>query len=86
MLKFQHNRLPCVFHSFFIRNSEIHNYPTSSSQKLHVPLAKSYYTAKIVRTTAVNTYNYFYGKIDFNVHYWTYKFNLKRYLIDQNID
>ena len=41
---------------------------------------------KIVRSTGVTIYNYFYDKIDFNVHYWTYKFNLKRYLIDENVD
>ena len=86
MFKFQHKRTPNVFNSFFIRNNEIHDYPTSSSQKLHVPLAKSYYTAKIVRTTGVATYNYFHGKIDFNVHYWTYKFNLKRFLIEEDVD
>ena len=56
MFKFHHKRVPDVFNSFFIRNNEIHNYPTSSSQKFHVPLAKSYYTAKIVRTTGVVPY------------------------------
>ena len=69
MFKFHHKRVPDVFNSFFIRNNEIHNYPTSSSQKFHVPLIKSYYTAKIVRSTGVTIYNHFYDKIDFNVHY-----------------
>ena len=59
MYKVHHEKVPAIFSTFFVKNREIHNYATSSRNKFHVPLAKSYYTAKLVRITGVTTFNHF---------------------------
>ena len=86
MFKLHHEKLPPIFQSFFIRNRDIHNYPTSSRNKFHVPLAKSYYAAKIIRTTGVTVFNYFYEKIQLDVTYCTFKSKLKKFLVENNVN
>ena len=86
MFKVHHNKLPAIFSSFFVKNRDVHDYPTSSRDKYHVPLAKSYYTAKIVRTTGVSTFNFLFKKVSLNVTYVSYKSNLKKYLVENNVD
>ena len=86
MFKVYHKLVPSTFQSFFVKNRDIHDYPTSSSNKYHVPLAKSYYTAKIVRSTGVSTFNFFYDKVDFYVEFCSYKFSLKKYLVQNNVN
>ena len=85
MYKVHHNKVPAIFSTFFVKNREIHNYPTSSRNKFHVPLAKSYYTAKIVRITGVTTSNYLFDRVGLNVTYTTYKSNLKKFLVENNV-
>ena len=86
MFKVFHKKVPLTFQSFYVMNRDIHDYPTSSRNKYHVPLAKSYYTAKIVRTTGVTTFNYLFDKVQFNLTYCSYKFNLKKFLVENNVN
>ena len=86
MYKVHHDKVPAIFSTFFVKNREIHNYPTSSRNKFHVPLAKSYYTAKIVRITGVTTFNYLFDRVGLNVTYTTYKSNLKKFLVENNVN
>ena len=86
MFKVHHKKVPPIFLTFYVKNRDIHNYPTSSRNKYHVPLAKSYYTAKIVRTTGVTTFNFFLDKVQLNVSYISYKSNLKKFLVDNNVN
>ena len=86
MYKVHHNKVPPIFQSFFVKNRDIHEYPTSSRNKYHVPLAKSYYTAKIIRTTGVNSFNFLLDKVQLNVSYCSYKFNLKKFLVENNVN
>ena len=51
-----------------------------------MPLAKSYYTAKIVRTTGVSTFNFLFKKVSLNVTYVSYKSNLKKFLVVNNVN
>ena len=69
-----------------MKNREIHNYPTSSRNKFHVPLAKFYYTAKLVRITGVTTFNHFFERVRLNVTYAAYKSNLKKFLVENNVN
>ena len=86
MFKVHHNKLPAIFSSFFVKNRDVHDYPTSSRDKYHVPLAKSYYTAKIVRTTGVSTFNFLFKKVSLDVTYVSYKSNLKKFLVENNVN
>ena len=47
---------------------------------------KSYYTAKIIRTTGVSTSNFLFKKVSLNVTYVSYNSNLKRFLVENNVD
>ena len=86
MFKVHHDKVPAIFSTFYVKNRDVHNYPTSSRNKFHVPLAKSYYTAKIVRVTGVTTFNYLFNRVKLNVTYTTYKSNLKRFLVANNVN
>ena len=86
MYKFHHYKLPPVFYSFFIKNSEIHNYCTRQCNILHVPPVSKYYLSyTCVRNIGVISYNYFYDKVDLNCSYYCYKKNLKRYIVNNDV-
>ena len=78
MFKVYQKKVPDIFQTFYVKNRDIHNYPTSSRNKFHVPLAKSYYTAKLIRTTGVATFNFLFDRVQLDVTYCSYKFNLKK--------
>ena len=41
MYRFCIGKVPFLFDSFFIKNSELYNYNTRSADDLHVPIVKS---------------------------------------------
>ena len=85
MFKFHHYKLPLMFYAFFTRNTDIHDYPTRQEQHLHVPLTRTHLTSSCVRNMGVKVYNHFYDILDLNCSYYTYKKNLKQYLIENEI-
>ena len=82
MYKYHHTCLPQVIQSLFVRNSAIHEYPTSTP--LHVPLARSNLSSRNVRTTGVKLYNHFHRILNWDVLYVTFKYNLKKYLLEND--
>ena len=85
MFKFHQIKLPPIFFTFFTRNDSIHSYPTRQQYKLHVPLPTTPLSSRCIRNTGVVLYNYFLDVLDMNCSYYTYKKNLKRYILSNDI-
>ena len=76
--------LPSVFSDFYVQNNSVHKYHTRQENPLHVPLIRTAPLSKPVRVTGVSLYNHFKSLICLKVSYVTYKYNLKRHIIDNN--
>ena len=84
MYKYHHDLLPSVFSGFYVQNNSVHEYHTRQENMLHVPLIRIAPLAKSVRVTGVSLFNHFKYLICLKVSYVTYKYNLKRHIIDNN--
>ena len=82
MYKYHHNCLPQVIQNLFVRNNTIHQYPTR--QPLHVPLSRTNLTSRNVRVTGVKLYNHFFHILKWDVFYVTFKYNFKKYLLQND--
>ena len=77
--------VPPVYMNLFDRNKDIHSYNTRMYNSLHVPLARCDLTSRNVRVTGVKFYNYFLQRLDWNVLYTTFKYNLKKHILENDI-
>ena len=82
MYKYHHDHLPAIFSDFYVQNNLVHDYHTRQENLLHVPLIRTAPLSKSVRVTGVSLYNHFKNLICLRVSYVTYKYNLKRYILD----
>ena len=80
-----HSLLPDIFKDFFKKNNSIHTYFTKQSTHMHLYGAKSSPKVRSIRTIGANIYNYFHDKLSMDCKLMTYKFHLKRYLIDNDV-
>ena len=81
----KHSLIPDIFKEFFKKNNSIHQYNTKQSTHMHLFSAKSSPKSRSIRTIGANIYNYFHDKLDMNCKFNTYKFHLKKYLIDTDV-
>ena len=84
MYKYYHFCLPEVILNLFEKNNTIHSYATRSQNSLHVPLCRGMLTSRNVRATGVKLFNYFNQQLNWDVLYVTFKFNLKKYILEHD--
>ena len=77
--------LPDVFSSMFVSNSSVHSYNTRRSELLHVPSWKLEIVRRSIRIQGVHIWNFMSDKIDYNCLPATYKCNVKRHLLKNEI-
>ena len=83
MYKYHHGNLPKIFNRFFVKNSEIHNHSTRQANLLHIQPFRTELGKRSFRTKAAKLWNDIYSNIcTVNVAISTFKFYLKKYLID----
>ena len=85
MFKFHHCLVPEIFQNFFQQNSSLHSYSTRQANHLHSFSANTLQKRKSLRTIGVNIYNYFIDKLDMNCLFMTYKYHLKKFLVDNEV-
>lgn len=85
LYKYHHNLLPDIFEGFFVSNDAIHTHLTRQAHLLHVPIFKSQQAFAALRKTGVKSYNYFSRIIDMDVTIATYKYHLKKFILENGI-
>ena len=82
LFKFYHDLLPDVFANFFVRNGDIHGHNTRNSNCFRVP---STHRLNSIRYTGVSLNNYFLDRVNYNCTYLTYKKNLKKHRLHNEL-
>ena len=82
MFKFYHKKLPRLFDSIFRFNSNVHDYSTRQSIKLHVPIIKTDHTKSTIRYAGVILWNVYSQNVTLDCTIDTFKKNLKTIFID----
>lgn len=85
LYRYHHALLPDIFRGFFVSNDSIHNHNTRQSHLLHVPILKTKQAYSTIRKTGVISYNHYSTLIDLNVSIATYKYHLKRHIMDNGV-
>ena len=86
MFKFHHSLLPSIFRKFFVYNKDIHLYETKQKFHLHSFNEKSSGLGRIIlREIGVNIYNFFRDQLKMNCKINTYRYHLKKFLIDNEV-
>lgn len=84
MFKFHTKRLPEIFDSFFVYNSNIHHYHTRQSNELHLPKFKTDLGKRSLAFWGAKVWNAIISiKIELNVTPCTFKNNLKKALLGE---
>jgi hypothetical protein len=66
LYKYKNSLLPPTFQNFYVKNREIHNYPTRSANKLRLPLTKTKIASSYVKKTGVEIWAEFSDHISHN--------------------
>ena len=85
MYKYTRNLLPAIFDDFYIYNNSVHSYNTRQCTRLHVPVARTDMRNRTIRFKGVTILNYFSTVIEQNCSIYTYKRNLKRYILSSAV-
>ena len=85
LFKYHHSLLPDIFSDFFVSNDEIHDHDTRQAHLLHVPILRTKQAYSSIRKTGVKSYNYYSRIIDLNVTIVTYKYHLKKHIIENGV-
>ena len=85
LYKYHHTLLPDIFSGFFVSNDEIHHHHTRQAHLLHVPIMKSRQAFSSIRKTGVKSYNYYSGILNLDVSIVTYKYHLKKHIIENGV-
>ena len=85
MFKFHHDTLPDIFSDFYVRNFEISKRVTRQGNLLRVTKRGSNLTTRTIRCIGVSIYNQCFKKVNMDVSIATYKYNLKRFLLDNDV-
>ena len=80
MFKYVKNTMPCLFHSMFTRNSEIHNYSTRQANYICTPYSRTHLMKCSIRGYGPNVWNN-YLHIDNNCTLNCYKKRIKQCLL-----
>ena len=57
MYKHQTNSLPQIFSDYFIKHSQVHNYPTRNAQDYSIDKAKKVFSNRAIRITGPTLWN-----------------------------
>ena len=79
------NMFLSVMTSMFNRNNEIHKYSTRHAELLRVSISKSNVSYKAIRHRGVKLWNYMVKTVDCTYAFVTFKSQLKRFLLVNNI-
>ena len=82
LYKYLNGNLSSLFSNYFIRNNEMHNYPTRSGNLFSVPKANTDLRKRTLRYSAINIYNSLYSTIDFSVRISSFKRKIKVYFLN----
>ena len=86
MYKYNQHLLPGIFLNMFHRSDDFHQYNTRQQFFLHEPIIKTELMRKTVRFTGVSLLNIFKQKINFNCSFVTFKYHLRKYLINNDVN
>ena len=85
MFKYHHALVPEIFQNFFMQNSLVHSYDTRQANHMYSFGAKPSQIQRRLRIVGVNIYNHFCDKLNMDRLFVTYKYHLKKYLIDNEV-
>ena len=86
MYKMEMQLLPSLFSDMFVKNSDVHNYPTRYAHNLRVTCKhKTKLSEQSIGTAAISIWNHISVNLDTNCSICTFKYKLKKYLIYHNI-
>ncbi len=85
MFKYIQHKLPSMFNEMFQLNQNIHEHYTRQQNKLHVPRPNTTAVSKSIRYRGVFLWNTLSTNFKTNVTLFTFKKELKRYLLDNDI-
>ena len=83
--KLQKGDVPPMFENFFVPNSSIHTHLTRQAINFRTPIHKTFQFYRSVKCVGVKTFNYFHNKVDMDCSYITYKWNLKNFILNNNV-
>ena len=86
LFKYHHKSLPDVFLEFYVCNNDTHEYHTRHAEYFRSTLAQSIQKSNSVRTSGVYINNYFRRHLSYNCSYMTYKNNLRRHILLNDIE
>ena len=81
MYLFYKKELPMVFNSIFIKNNEIHQYPTRQTNLLHIPRIRTALTQSTFIYTGPKLWNSLSSDIRETISLSTFKYKLKKKFI-----
>ena len=82
MYKVHFFQIPDIFRNMFIRNHDVHGYFTRQSDNYHMPTWHLEMVRRSVRNQGVLYWNKIQGKIDCYCEFVTFKYHVKKYLVD----
>ena len=82
LFKFEKKCVPSIINNLFVRHSDVHMYRTRNARSLQILR----FTLDVFRHSfiynAITLYNKAVHKLDFSLNAFTFKFQVKRYLND----
>ena len=85
LFKYHHGMVPSIFQNFYTYNHDLHEYMTRQSDCLHSFGARTAQRYRALRFIGIKIFNHFVGKISMDCLFMTYKYNLKKYLISNDV-
>ena len=82
MYKYVNQLVPQTFKDMFTTNEVIHSYPTRHRDNLRLPRGRTAMIHKTFRFKATRIWNEMAGKVDYHCSLPTYKYRIKKYLIN----
>ena len=86
MFEYYHGLLPKVFENMFTSNTSVHEHYTRQQVKYHSPIWRLEIVRRGIRIQGARFWNYMLDKINYMCSPLTYKFHLKRFLLNNGID
>ena len=85
MFNFKHYLLPQVFNDMFLLNSSVHSHSTRQQNMYHNLPWRLQIRSKSIRIQGTLIWNKLIQNFDYNCSYATFKFHVRKYLLENNI-
>ena len=86
MYKMEMQLFPSLFSDMFVKNSDVHNYPTRHAHNLRaIRKHKTKVSEQSIRTAAISIWNHISVNLDTNCSICTFKYKPKKFLLYNNI-